>query len=66
MISTRGGFAARARQDRWHQQMRGVVAEALRGDRVRRHAVLDGVHVPNVTKVTLRNRSVFNGLQVGP
>ena len=25
-----------------------------------------GVHVPNVTKVTLRNRSVFNGLQVGP
>jgi hypothetical protein len=41
MISTRGGFAARARQDRWHQQMRGVVAEALRGDRVRRHAVLD-------------------------
>jgi len=31
-----------------------------------RYGPRSGVHVPNVTKVTLRNRSVFNGLQVGP
>jgi len=47
--------------------MRGVgaaiIMPAVNAEAMGEHL---GVHVPNVTKVTLRNRSVFNGLQVGP